>query len=262
MNSKGRIEELFSRKKGILSLYTTAGYPSLQSTVDVCRGFIDGGADMIELGMPFSDPVADGPTIQQTNTVAIKNGITVDHVFASLREVREFSQIPVVLMGHLNTILQYGVEAFCSKCKEVGVDGLILPDLPDQEYEQIYKESFDSAGLRFIFLVTSETTEARIRRFDELGSGFLYVVSSPSVTGSSLQLDDSRQSYFQRLVAMKLTKPLVVGFGIDSRESFQEVTSYADGAIIASAFLRELKNSSNPYTTAKTFVQKIKGEDS
>lgn len=241
-------------------MYTTAGYPELHATLEVCRGFVDGGADMIELGMPFSDPVADGPTIQETNTKAIENGVTVESIFQTVKEFRKVSEIPLVLMGHLNTVMQFGVERFCKKCRETGVDGLVLPDLPLEEYKESYQEIFESSGISFIFLITSETKEQRIRQFDEIGSGFLYIVSAPSVTGSSLKIDESRQAYFSRLRAMKLQNPLVIGFGIDSRERFQDVLQYADGAIIASAFLRELRNSSNYYETAKYFVEKICGE--
>jgi tryptophan synthase alpha chain len=235
-----RLKKFFAKKSsGILNVYCTAGYPELNDTLIVMKALQDNGADIIELGMPFSDPLADGPVIQSSSAVAIANGMSIPVLFEQLKELRKDISVPVVLMGYLNPVLKYGFENFCSKCAEVGIDGLIVPDIPVYEYERDYQQIVKKHGLDFIFLVTPETSEERIRTFDRLSSGFLYAVSSSGITGKKKATDIT--NYLQRLKDMNLQNPLLVGFGISDKKSFDAACKLATGAIIGSAFIQALR---------------------
>ncbi|MBC2839113.1 tryptophan synthase subunit alpha [Robiginitalea sp. SC105] len=229
------------RKPGkLVSIYFTAGYPGLGDTVPIIRELQAAGADMVEIGLPFSDPLADGPTIQESSTAALKNGMTTSRLFEQLRGIRSQIDIPLILMGYFNPILQYGVEAFCRKCREVGIDGLILPDLPLEIYERDYQHHFKAQGLSMIFLISPQTSETRIRRIDAASDSFIYMVSSASTTGVQEGFGQGQQAYFDRIAAMDLEHPQLVGFGISDAQSFRAATRNAKGAIIGSAFIRLL----------------------
>ncbi len=253
-----RIDQLFRDKPGhILNIYCTAGFPALNDTLTIVETLQKSGADMVELGMPFSDPLADGPVIQDSSTRAIANGMRISVLFEQLKGFRERVSLPVVLMGYLNPVLQFGVEEFCKKCAETGIDGLILPDLPMDEYENEYRQIFDKYGLHFIFLVTPETSEARIRKIDSLSKGFVYAVSSSSTTGKDKDMS-GQQAYFARLQAMKLKNPVLIGFGIRDKATFEAACAHSNGAIIGSAFVKAIENSANLQQTIQEFVEKIK----
>lgn len=253
-----RIDQLFQQKpKEVLNIYFTAGFPQLGDTLTVLQALQDGGADMAEIGMPFSDPLADGPVIQDSSTRAIANGMKLAVLFEQLKGFRSKIRIPVVLMGYINPVLQYGVENFLRSCQEVGVDGLILPDLPMDEYETEYKPLFEKYGQHLIFLVTPETSEARIRKIDSLSRGFVYAVSSSSTTGKDKDMK-LQASYFEKLQSMKLQNPVLVGFGIRDKATFQAACQYSNGAIIGSAFVKAIENSANLQETVQTFVRNIK----
>lgn len=252
-----RIEELFTKKKQrILNVYCTAGYPALDSTLTVMSALQQHGADLIELGMPYSDPLADGPVIQESSARALENGMTIDKLFQQLETMRSTINIPVILMGYMNPVLQYGFENFCSKAAAVGVDGLILPDLPMHEYETEYGATIKKNNLDLVFLVTPETKDDRLRRIDELSSGFLYAVSSSSTTGSNKNIND-QQEYFSKLAAMKLKNPVLVGFGIKDKATFDVACRYTNGAIIGSAYIKALQNAEDINATTKTFLKAI-----
>ncbi|MBA4140815.1 MAG: tryptophan synthase subunit alpha [Segetibacter sp.] len=252
-----RIEELFKRKQQkVLNLYCTAGFPKLESTVEVMKALQSNGADLIELGMPYSDPLADGEVIQQSNAVALKNGMTISILFDQLKDMRSSVTVPVVLMGYVNPVIQYGFESLCAKAAEVGIDGLILPDLPMYEFETEYGAIIRRYNLNLIFLVTPETNEERVRRIDELSSGFLYAVSSSMTTGGNKNIND-QQSYFRKLNDMKLKNPILVGFGIKDKESFEAACKYTNGAIIATAYIKALGNGKDVNTATKEFLQTI-----
>lgn len=253
-----RIDKVFEEKKDILNVYFTAGFPKLNDTLRIAQALESSGADMIEIGIPFSDPVADGPTIQDSSQVALSNGMTIHELFEQLIELRSSVSIPVLLMGYINPILQYGMEAFCKKCAEVGVDGLIIPDLPMLEYEEVYKSVFEENGLHNIFLISPNTSESRIRMIDQASSGFIYMVSSSSVTGAKAGIDSNQIAYFKRIQAMKLTNPTLIGFGISDRESFTRASEHANGAIIGSAFIKQLMKDSSGEGIGQ-FVKAIKG---
>ena len=251
-----RIKELFEKKQhGVLNVYCTAGYPQLNSTLDVMKCLQANGADLIELGMPYSDPLADGPVIQASSTQALQNGMTISKLFEQLRGFRNEIHVPVVLMGYLNPLLQYGFENFCEKAAEVGIDGLIIPDIPMYEYENEYGEIIRRYDLDFIFLVTPETSEDRIKKLDELSSGFLYAVSSSSITGSDKDFSPV-ETYLSRLKEMKLKNPILVGFGIKDKSSFQTACKYANGAIIGSAYIKAIENSNTEEATKK-FLEEV-----
>lgn len=255
-----RIDALFaSGKKDILNIYVTAGFPKKGDTLPIIEAIQNGGADIIEIGMPYSDPIADGETIQKSNNVALEQGMSLKVLFEELKELRSKVDIPVILMGYINPVLQYGVEAFCKSCKEAGVDGLILPDLPMQEYLEDYKELFQSNGLHNIFLITPQTSEARIREIDKNSSGFIYMVSSASTTGSTSGISEGMVSYFNNVSAMGLRNPKLIGFGIKDKASFNEACQYAEGAIIGSAFIRAISvEGGNPVDAAEFFVKSIR----
>lgn len=237
-----RIKEKLQENKKLLSIYFTAGYPALNNTVQIIQDLEKNGVDMIEIGLPFSDPLADGPTIQESSTTALKNGMTTDTLFAQLKGIRESVSIPLIAMGYFNPMLQYGVEAFCKKCHEIGIDGIIMPDLPLDVYQDEYEETFKKYGLINIFLITPQTSDERIRQIDEGSNGFIYMVSSASVTGSKSGFGNEQEAYFERIAKMNLKNPQIVGFGIKDAETFKAATKNAKGAIIGSAFIKHLTN--------------------
>lgn len=252
-----RLHELFKHKSSrILNVYCTAGFPHADSTLPVMKALQDAGADIIELGMPYSDPLADGPVIQHSSGIALQNGMTIAKLFADLKEFRRDISIPVILMGYLNPVLQYGFERFCREAEAAGVDGLILPDLPEYEYETIYGPMMKAHGLDMIFLVTPETSEDRVRRLDELSSGFLYAVSSSSTTGSGKKMD-SVEAYLMRLKGYGLQNPVLVGFGIRDRETFDTACKHANGAIIGTAYIQQLEHSNEVEKATHDFLGSI-----
>lgn len=259
---KNRIVELFKRKKkNILNVYFTAGFPSLDSTLSIAKFLNDAGADIIEIGIPFSDPVADGPTIQQSNKTALENGMNLHLLIDQIKKIRkEKIDAPIILMGYLNPVLQYGVEAFLKDASAAGVDGLILPDMPLREYEEEYKEKFESANLCNTFLISPTTSEERIRKIDNATHGFIYAVSASSITGAKGTFSDEQISYFERLQKMKLTNPCLIGFGISNNETFSTASRFGAGAIVGSAFITLLKESTNIERDVHTFVKDLKGE--
>ncbi|RIJ41556.1 tryptophan synthase subunit alpha [Pontibacter oryzae] len=254
-----RIKNLFANKpKGLLSVYFTAGFPSLNDTETVILELEKNGVDLIEVGMPFSDPLADGPTIQQSSTVALRNGMTIPKLFEQLQGIRQKTDIPLVLMGYLNPVMQYGVERFCQKAGEIGIDGIILPDLPLREYVDEYKAIFEKYNLSKVFLITPQTPEERIREIDSHTNGFIYMVSSASTTGKTLGLAEQSQAYFQRVASMKLQNPGVIGFGIHDNETFASACNHASGAIIGSAFVKALQQEGSLQENISTFIKSIK----
>ncbi len=257
---KNRINRLF-REKGndLLSVYYTAGFPGPEDTMEIARLLEEAGADIIEIGMPFSDPVADGPTIQASNNQALKNGMSIARLLSGLRNMREQISLPVILMGYINPVLQYGVEKFCSECEQAGVDGLILPDLPMAEYLQEYKQIFDNHGLKNVFLITPQTSEERIRQIDDNTDGFIYMVSSAATTGAKKGFSDEQLEYFERIRSMQLQNPLLIGFGISDHSTYSKANEYARGAIIGSAFIRLLSETEDKERDIKKFIKEIKG---
>jgi tryptophan synthase alpha chain len=255
-----RIINLFEKQpSGNLNVYFTAGFPQLNDTLPVLTSLQEAGADLVEIGMPYSDPVADGETIQQSNQQALENGMTLRRLFEQLQGMREKGiTVPVLLMGYINPVIQFGIESFCEKCAEVGVDGLILPDMPMDVYLHEYKPIFEKYGLLNIFLVTPQTSEARIRQIDTVSEGFIYTVSSSSVTGSQTGVSDNMEAYFERLNAMGLRNPRLIGFGIKDQETFEKAGRYAQGAIIGSAFIRILQSSKDLDGDIKAFIRSIK----
>ncbi len=235
-----RITQKLQEDKKLLSIYFTAGYPKLDDTVTIIQELENHGVDMIEIGLPFSDPLADGPTIQESSTAALKNGMTTELLFGQLQDIRKTVNIPLIVMGYFNPMLQYGVEAFCKKCHEIGIDGIIMPDLPLDVYQADYEAIFKKYGLINIFLITPQTSEERIREIDAASNGFIYMVSSASVTGSKSGFGNEQENYFERIASLKLKNPQIVGFGIKDSETFQQATKKAKGAIIGSAFIKHL----------------------
>lgn len=237
-----RINKKLQEDKKLLSIYFTAGYPSLNDTAPIIESLEASGVDMIEIGLPFSDPLADGPTIQESSTKALQNGMTTALLFEQLKDIRKTVSIPLIIMGYFNPILQYGVEAFCAKCAEIGIDGLILPDVPLKEYTEHYQAIFESYGISMAFLITPQTSAERIQLIDQNSTSFIYMVSSASVTGGSNGFGDAQLDYFKRIHKMNLQHPQIVGFGISDNHTFKTATHDAKGAIIGSAFIRMLRD--------------------
>lgn len=236
-----RLNKLFSSGKDhLLSIYFTAGYPALNTTVAIAEALEEAGVDFLEIGFPYSDPVADGPTIQYGMQKALENGMTLNRLFDELKDVRKTVSIPILLMGYMNPMLQYGIERFCKKAAEAGVDGIIVPDLPMYEYEQLYSKYFTDYGLSNIFLVTPQTSEERIRKIDSLSNSFIYLLSSSSITGKNLQVSDTIEHYYTRVKSMQLKNPSIIGFGISNPDTFNKACEYARGAIVGSAFVKFL----------------------
>ncbi|WCO00918.1 tryptophan synthase subunit alpha [Psychroserpens ponticola] len=251
-----RINQKLKKDKKLLSIYFSAGYPNLNDSVSIIQNLEKSGVDMIEIGLPFSDPLADGPTIQASSTQALKNGMTTEILFNQLKDIRNTVSIPLIIMGYFNPMLQYGVEAFCKKCQDIGIDGLIIPDLPVDVYNEQYKATFEKYGLINVFLITPQTSNERINFIDSISEGFIYMVSSASVTGSSSGFGNEQTAYFKRIADMNLKNPQIVGFGISNNETFTQATQFAKGAIIGSAFIKHLLN--NPIHKIKDFVNSIK----
>jgi len=252
-----RLEELFQRKKnGVLNVYCTAGFPQLNSTLEVMKALQDNGADGIELGMPYSDPLADGPVIQSSGTRALQNGMTMEKLFAQLQDCRKEIYVPIILMGYMNPVLQYGFERFCKHAAAIPIDGLILPDLPEHEFETEYGAIIRRYGLDFIFLVTPETSEERIKKLDGLSTGFLYAVSSSSTTGIKKDFNEV-EKYLQRLKNMSLKNPVLVGFGVKDKQSFDSACKYSRGAIIGTAYIKAIEHADNIEQNTKEFLQSV-----
>ena len=253
-----RIELLFqTRRQKLLNVYCTAGYPQLNSTLEVMRALQENGVDIIELGMPYSDPLADGPVIQQSSTIALANGMTLKKLFEQLKDFRKAINIPVLLMGYMNPILQYGFETFCADAAAAGIDGLILPDLPEHEFETEYGPIIKKHGLDFIFLVTPETSESRIKKLDRLSTGFLYAVSSSSTTGKDKDMNDVT-GFLQKLGNLKLKNPVLVGFGIKDKNTFDKACANANGAIIGTAYIKALAAGGTISGITKDFLHSIR----
>lgn len=253
-----RIDQLFSVKSSnVLNIFCTAGFPKLDSLPEVLKALRDAKVDMVEIGIPYSDPLADGPVIQYSNSIALRNGISLEALFDQLEDCRTYFDPPLILMGYLNPIMQYGIKEFCTKAKNAGIDGVILPDLPIMEFKTQYASYFREAGLHFIFLVTPETSEARIREIDSISNGFIYAVSSSSTTGGKNDLS-TPQEYFKKLHQMKLKNPVLVGFGINNRETFDLASRYTNGGIIGSAYIKALESAEDINTVTKLFVDGIR----
>jgi tryptophan synthase alpha chain len=252
-----RIQSLFQRKvKGILSFYCTAGYPALEDTVPLILELEGSGADMIEIGIPFSDPLADGPVIQQSSQGALINGMSIPELFSQLKDIRQKTAIPLLLMGYLNPIMQYGIRSFCRAAASCGIDGLIIPDLPLLVYEREWKSIVEEYQLDMIFLITPQTTPGRIHEIDRLSKGFIYMVTSAATTGDGLAFNDSFKAYFTMVQNMKLNNPLIAGFGISNKADFEQVCRYTDGAIIGSGLIRILEGAKEGFSTpVRDFVQ-------
>jgi tryptophan synthase alpha chain len=256
-----RLNNLFqTTPNNLLNIYFTAGYPKLHDTETIILQLEKAGADLIEIGVPFSDPLADGPTIQDSGTAALENGMTLPLLFDQIEKARKKTAIPLILMGYFNQVMQYGEDAFIQKCVEVGVDGVILPDLPLFEYEKFYREKFEKAGLAISFLITPQTSPERIKKVDELTTGFVYVVADSSITGSSKGLSDAQLAYFQRIKNANLENPTMIGFGISNNETFSSACQFANGAIIGSAFIRALTEGDNLEQDIADFVGMVRGE--
>lgn len=242
--------------KELLSIYFTAGYPDLNDTVNIIETLEKNGVDMIEIGLPFSDPLADGPTIQESSTKALENGMTTKLLFEQLAAIRKTVQIPLLIMGYLNPMLQFGIENFCQQCAETGIDGLIIPDLPLEVYQQEYQAIFEKYDLKNIFLITPQTSVERIRQIDAISDSFIYMVSTASVTGSQSGFGNEQIDYFERIANMNLKNPQIIGFGISDHQTFKQATQYQKGAIIGSAFIKNLNT--NGINSIGDFVKNFK----
>ena len=241
----------------LLNIYFTAGIPQLEDTAEIIKLIQDSGADMMEIGMPYSDPVADGPVIQKAHELALNNGMTISTLLSQLKSVKNEIRIPIILMGYINPVLSFGFENFCRECSESGVSGLIIPDLPPIEFEKNYQQILEKYNLNFTFLVTPETSDERILHLDSLSSGFLYAVSSSSTTGNKNAVLNN-EDYLSRLASLPLKNPVMIGFGIKSKEDFENVTQKADGGIIGTAFVNILLNDKDWRIKAIDFINSIK----
>jgi tryptophan synthase alpha chain len=256
-----RLNNLFLHKKEkVLSVYFSAGHPNLNDTTSIITSLSEAGADIVEVGMPFSDPVADGPVIQQSSLTALKNGMSIKLLFEQLENIRKQTQIPIVLMGYLNPVLQFGVEKFCEKCKHVGVDGLILPDLPPEIFNDRYRETFEKYNLCNILLAPPQTSDERIKQLDKWSSGFLYIVAASSTTGANQGFQPYQLEYFKRLQKLNLSNPKLIGFGISSHETFEEACTYANGVIIGSAFVKTLEKKDELKQVINNFITEIRNK--
>ena len=251
-----RINQTLNQDKKLLSIYYTAGFPQLEDTVPILEQLQEADVDMIELGLPFSDPLADGPTIQESSTQALRNGMTTDKLFTQLEGIRARIHVPLIVMGYFNPMMQYGVERFCKRCQEVGIDGLIIPDLPADVYHTQYQSLFQQYGLLNMFLITPQTPDERIRYIDQVSEGFIYMVSSAATTGAQGSFGDTQQHYFQRIADMKLQSKFLVGFGISNAETYQSAVAHSQGAIIGSAFIKHLEANGNQ--SVQAFVKTIR----
>ena len=251
-----RINQIFERKENLLSIYFTAGFPRIDDTVKIIKELDKSQVDIIEIGLPFSDPLADGPTIQKSSEKALSNGMTTNLLFDQLKGLRKISDIPVVIMGYFNPILQYGIEKFCSNCKDVGIDGLIIPDLPADIFKKNYKIIFEKYKLNMMFLITPQTSNERINLIDDLSKGFIYMVSSYSVTGAKDSFDKYQIEYFKRIKKLNLSNPLLIGFGISNKKTFQTACQNSNGAIIGSAYIKYIEN--HGVSKTRDFIKLIK----
>lgn len=253
-----RINQLFKDKqKDILSIYFTAGFPLLNDTCEVIRELQANGIDLIEIGIPFSDPMADGPTIQNSGTIALQNGMTLKVLFDQLKDIRKDVTIPLIMMGYLNPVMQYGFENFCKQCAETGIDGVIIPDLPFNDYINEYKPVADKYDIKVIMLITPETSDERVRLIDNHTDGFIYMVSSASTTGAQQSFDDKKQDYFRRINSMGLKNPRLIGFGISNKATLEAAQQNASGAIIGSKFITLLKESANVKEAVKALKKAL-----
>ena len=255
-----RIDQLFKTKQNnILSIYFTAGHPTFDSTAEIITELQNNGVDLIEIGMPFSDPLADGPVIQKSSQVALNNGMSLQKLFVQLKDIRKSINIPLILMGYLNPVLQYGFEKFCKDASELGIDGLILPDLPQKEYDEHFKEIVEKYNLKFIFLISPETSNERVKLLDSIGTGFNYIVSSSSTTGAKEKIIEQQKAYFERINSLGLKLPKLIGFGISNNESYENACKQANGVIIGSAFVNAIDETNDLNKTIKDFVKMIRG---
>ena len=250
-----RLQQKLQENKKLLSIYFTAGYPNLNDTFSIIEQLEKSGVDMIEIGLPFSDPLADGPTIQESSTIAIQNGMTTQLLFEQLKNIRNKIQIPLIIMGYFNPIMQFGVEKFCATCNEIGIDGLIIPDLPLEEYLSEYQSIFEKHNLKNVFLITPQTSNERIIEIDSISDSFIYMVSTAAVTGSQSGFGNEQMNYFERISNLNLKNPQIVGFGINNNETFAQATLHQKGAIIGSAFIKFLKD--NSIENVNKFVNSI-----
>jgi len=258
---KNRIIELFAKKDNhLLSIFYTAGFPHLNDTRRIAESLQAAGADMIEIGIPFSDPIADGPTIQESNKIALDQGMNLSLLIRQVKELRSTVNIPVILMGYLNPVMQYGVEKFMRDAAAAGVDGLILPDLPLSEYVNDYKSIAESLNLSVSFLISPTTSEARIRQIDAVSSGFIYAVSSSSTTGAKQEFSEDQITYFEKLGGLNLKHPFLIGFGISNNHTYSQACRHASGAIVGSSFITMLKNSRDLTADITSFIKSIKSE--
>lgn len=256
-----RIDSLFKQKqKNILSIYFTAGHPTLNSTSEIIKTLASEGVDMIEIGIPFSDPIADGPVIQKSSHTALNNGMSLKILFQQLKNIRAEVNIPLILMGYFNPVLQFGIENFCSTCKETGIDGVILPDLPLEIYQNEYREVFEKYGLHAVFLATPQTSDERYRQLDAKSKGFLYMVAASATTGARQNFESYQEEYFKRVEKLSLSSPRIIGFGISSHKTFVHACKYANGAIIGSAFINVLEQNGDMKNNIKNFIHSIRNE--
>lgn len=258
-NKMNRLNTLFNKKQNLLSVYFTAGFPQLNDTMSILQALQDAGTDFVEIGMPFSDPLADGPVIQASSAKALQNGMSLNVLFEQLKDVRKTISIPLVLMGYINPMLKFGVEKFISKCEETGIDGLIIPDLPFELYNEQYRTLFEKSNISNIFLITPQTPEERVKMLDQNSSSFLYMVSSAAVTGATTGLSQFQIDYFKRINSLNLKTPRIVGFGISNNDSYRQVCQHAHGAIVGSAFIKTLEKSCNLKEDINSFIGSIKG---
>ena len=254
-----RIDELFSKKAGnILSVYFTAGYPALDSTGEIIRELASAGTDLVEIGIPFSDPVADGPVIQKSNDTALKSGMSLRLLFDQLKDIRKEINMPLILMGYINPVLRYGMEEFCLNCEETGIDGVILPDLTPEIYKTSYLKLFQDHNLYNVLLISKQTSAARIREIDRLSRGFIYMVSSSSTTGVKNRFSSDQKEYFRKVKNMNLKNPALIGFGISDSETYREACKYSAGAIIGSAFIKALGEKTGGIDIIQNFIKSIR----